>query len=386
MQLYDTDNPTPDAEFTMPIAGRIAAGRKKLTPAALQNIDNAQTIYDRGEAAGASYDDIEKFLMSKAPATFKKRPLMPVNAPFFRVGCGDFVNPANVDVIMNYAETRDEAIGPQLYTLPVVFPVDDISQILQEGFTCYAGSKLQFWRDKGGRCVQLPEPVKGRRRFGRREPIERKPMCDPNGCDEFAEEKCNHQATLLFYVPGITGTGVIALRFRSVYAAAGIRSTLETTRRGLGRISGLFAGEPMFWLSKQEKMVNKIDWKTGSVSKVRQQIITLEARGVDMMQFFAAMESDTTARLEAPKQQNQVTYRGSPNPIRYTDGDSAKSQAGPHKQPVTPDTSQPKSQPAKQETKQSQPDKQPAEQKKSPSAEQPNVAAGKSQKPDAAPF
>lgn len=136
------------------------------------------------------------------------------------------------------------------------------------------------------------------RRWGGR-PTEAVRACNPNDCDLFAAGECKHVAALNFWVPGVKGAGVIELTFTSIYASLGIAETLEMVRAGLGRISGLYRGQPIFWLSKVQENVSRMNWETGKPEKSKQWIIRLEASGLDMVEVLTGSAQEA---LPAPVQ------------------------------------------------------------------------------------
>jgi hypothetical protein len=146
--------------------------------------------------------------------------------------------------------------------------------------------------------VEVAPDKTARKRWGGR-PTEAERPCDPNNCALFAKGECKHIGSLAFWVPGVTGTGVIDLTFTSIYASLGIAETLEMVRAGLGRISGLHNGKPIFWLSKGRERVSRMNWETGRPEKTDQWIIRLEASGLDMVQVLSGVHGQ--AALPAPE-------------------------------------------------------------------------------------
>lgn len=278
----------------LPVAGRIRPGVQVLTKAAREQIPNAEQIYRDGIEAGAAFEDIEARLRNAAPKTFKRRPLTPRNVPHFRVSQSDFTTPGAAEKILGeYGEDRGD--GVQLYSFPVVFPLDDIGAVFREQFEAWTSRELAFWSEytpSGDLHCHRRAPIDKqakRRRFGGR-PVEDLGPCDPNACDEFAQERCNHHAALYFYVPGVPGVGLVELPFTSIYASMGIRQMLEMVKGGLGRIQGVHNGQPIFWLTKKAKNVSRIDWEKGEATRTDQYIIEIEARGLDMTQVFVQQE------------------------------------------------------------------------------------------------
>jgi hypothetical protein len=204
-----------------------------------------------------------------------------------------------------YGEVRHGDPDRHIYTLPIVFPSDDVDLVFREQFEAWRASELHRWSESDPasgvlQCMKRVEvaPEKtARKRWGGR-PTEAERPCDPNNCALFAKGECKHIGSLAFWVPGVTGTGVVDLTFTSVYASLGIAETLEMVRAGLGRISGLHNGKPIFWLSKGRERVSRMNWETGKPEKSDQWIIRLEASGLDMMEVLGAGQAQ--AALPAP--------------------------------------------------------------------------------------
>lgn len=273
----------------LPTSGRVRPGIKVLTRAA-SAVQGVADTYAKGLAAGASFDEIGAAL-SKLQG-IPKYPLTPKNAPYFTVRQGDFSTPGAVDAIMSaHATVRPEDPEPRLYALPIIFPSDDVDLVFRETFEAWKATELLRWSESDPEssrlmCMKRADvaPAKGAaRRWGGR-PTEAVRACNPNDCDLFAAGECKHVAALNFWIPGVKGAGVIELTFTSIYASLGIAETLEMVRAGLGRISGLYRGQPIFWLSKVQENVSRMNWETGKPEKSKQWIIRLEASGLDMVE------------------------------------------------------------------------------------------------------
>lgn len=286
----------------LPVAGKIRPGVKVLTQAAAK-VAGAQKVYNDGLAAGASFDDIAAQL--SRVSGIPKYPLTPRNAAYFSVRQCDFATPGAAEAIMQaYATVRPGDPEPRLYAFPIIFPSDDIDLVFRENFEAYKAGKLHRWSEQSPNgplnCLRRIEeitPGAGRRWGGRPTEIDR--PCNPNDCDLFAKGECKHVASLSFWMPGVKGAGVIELTFTSIYASLGIAETLEMVRAGLGRISGLHNGAPIFWLSKVRKSVSRINWETGKPEKTDQWIIQMEAGGLDMVAVLAG--TAPLAQLPAPE-------------------------------------------------------------------------------------
>ena len=279
------DDPGTTQSQRLPTAGTIRAGIKVLTQAAAK-IAGATDIYRRGVEAGVSFDDIAREL-GKLPG-IPKTPLTPRNVPYFTARPGDFRNPAHAKLLMDlYGETRDGDPVRRLYGFPIVLPSDDIDLFFPEQFEAWSASELHRWSQQNPNtgfldCMRRdPVPPKAGRRFGGR-PIVKDRDCDPNDCKLFAAGQCKHQGALYFWIPGIPSAELFTLSFTSVYAPLQIGPTLDLVRGGLGRVSGLYNGEPMFRLQKEHQRVAAINPDTGKPEKQAQWIITMAAT-IDMM-------------------------------------------------------------------------------------------------------
>lgn len=287
----------------MPVAGKIRPGIKVLTRKA-EGIPGAVDTYRRGVAAGASFDDIERAL--KQLANCPPYPLTPRNAPYFRVVQSDFSTPnAAAEIIARYGEGRDGDAEPQLYSFPLVFPSDDIDLIFRENFEAWKASELVHWSEPDPqtgtlqcmRRVEFDANAK-RRQWGGR-PTEAVGPCNPNACDLFGAGHCKHVGSLYFWVPGITGVGLIELTFTSIYASLDVAEKLELVRAGLGHVKGTHNGRPIFRISKVRDNVSRIDWETGKAQRTEQWIIRLEA-DLDMVAVLSGGEAQNALPTPAP--------------------------------------------------------------------------------------
>jgi hypothetical protein len=295
---------TVAASRRLPVAGKLRPGVKVLTKAAAGN-PALVTLYNEGVAAGASFDDIATAISKvKGAPTY---PLTPRNVPWFTARQGDFATPGAATKLLDlYGEVRHGDPERHIYTLPIIFPSDDLDLVFREQFEAWKASELHRWSEPDPetgvlQCmkrVEVAPDKSARRRWGGR-PTDAERPCDPNDCVLFGKGECKHVASLAFWVPGVTGTGVIELTFTSIYASIGIPETLEMVRAGLGRISGLHNGRPIFWLSKGRDRVSRMNWETGKPEKTEQWIIRLEASGLDMVEVLTCM--GVQAALPAPE-------------------------------------------------------------------------------------
>jgi len=291
-----------------PTVGTISPGIKILTAKAAA-IPGLKKVYDEGAAVGASYEEIEKSL--KQVKDCPPYPLRPSNAPYFRVEQGQFTVPGAADLIMkNYATTRPGDTEPHLYSFPIVFRQTNIDDVFRERFEAWQSSGILRWSeeqsDGTSACMKKEElgaDKNRRRRWGGREDIVDR-VCDPNDCDFFQAEQqqCFHSASLFFIIPALPGVGLIELSFKSIYGSGSIMDVLMDAQdglRGLGLdINSLYKGQPIFSLSKRREEVAVMDWKTGKPSRRVQDIIHLDAVGINLMDVMR--ESQGLEALTAP--------------------------------------------------------------------------------------
>ncbi len=300
--LHEAMRPT---QQRIMVSGKVRPGIKVLTQKAAQ-VKGAQEIYDLGVSDGRSFESIEAAL--KAVTGMPPYPLTPRNAPYFRVLQEDFKTPGAAQAIMDaYGEDRGE--GRQLYSFPVVFPSDDISMIFREQFESWKATELFRWSENG-QCMRRAEIKvdRSRRRHWGGRPVESCGPCRPNQCDLFANGQCHHVGSLYFWVPGVTGAGLIELNFTSIYASLGIVETLTFVQETIGSIKGTHRGRPIFRVSKTEENVSQIDWEAGKAKRQRQYIITLDASGIDMVEF---VSGEAPIKIPLPsKAQDPITKPG----------------------------------------------------------------------------
>lgn len=289
-----------EQQASIPVGGKVRPGIKVLTSNAANN-QEAKRIYDEGVAAGQKWGAIEKAIMQKCG--LQKQPLTPRNTQYFSVFRDDFTNPAMADRMLElYGEPLDGKT--RLLRFPVIFPTDSWQANLPHALQCFTASELKYWSDYDAdgtrRCfTRLAASVNGQNRratrtFGGRQKVLRpdnQGICDPEKCPQYQSSSCNLKGNLLFFVPGITGSGAISLPLTSFYGMEQARKTMAMVAflRG-GRISGTHDGQPIFYITKTQQSVSMLDRETGAPKKVSHWIVTLEA-DIDMLQVFKAAES-----------------------------------------------------------------------------------------------
>lgn len=289
--------------------GAVHAGIKVITKAC-EGLPGMMDTYKEGMAAGASFDEIGMALkrLPSCPkdARGQKECLTMKNVPYFSVRQGDFRTPGAAQTIMDaYAEVRFPDPEPRLYAFPIVFMADDLDLVYRQEYVAWGASGKHRWSEMHGDDLVCMRPgdvtveKEARRVMGGIPPVVDR-LCDANDCPIFASGKCSHYATLAFWIPGVLGVGAIELNFKSVYAKLGIGDSLNTVMLGLGRISGLHKGKPIFWVSKSFDGVTRANRQNGMREKTDHWIIHVEASGLDMMEVLGAGQAQVA--LPAPEQ------------------------------------------------------------------------------------
>jgi hypothetical protein len=287
--------------------GAVHAGIKVLIKA-MEGLTGMRETYKEGLSAGASFDEIS-LALKRLPSCPKdargpKECLTMKNVPYFSVRQGDFRTPGAAQAIMDaYAEVRFPDPEPRLYAFPIVFMADDLDLVYRQEYVAWAASGKHRWSEMHGDELVCMRPGDiavekvSRKVMGGIPPVVDR-LCDANDCPIFATGKCSHYATLAFWIPGVLGVGAIELNFKSVYAKLGIGDSLNTVMLGLGRISGLHKGKPIFWVSKSFDGVTRANREKGTREKTDHWIIHVEASGLDMMEVLGA--GSAQAALPAP--------------------------------------------------------------------------------------
>jgi hypothetical protein len=303
----------------IPTAGRVRAGIKVLTKRAAEHA-KAREIYERGVAAGVSFERIETDITEAIPEL--KTPLVPKNVPYFTVRGEDFPNPVTAKQIMEaFAEDRGDGVK-RLYRFPVVFPSDSWQMVMPHELIAWGANDKKFWSEYAPdgsvrycRCY-APVPLAGGKRairiFGGRKTqsrTENNGVCDPENCREYQERKCNLSGRFIFFIPGIKSLNAFELHTQSFYAMNNAiqRFQMIAFMRG-GRISGFLDRQrTTFFLTKKLMEVPHID-EEGRAVRVKQWVIDLEApidvtallRPEDDQELLATRASQAVAVLEGP--------------------------------------------------------------------------------------
>lgn len=287
----------------MPVGGVIRAGIQVLSKAAAA-VPTVQQIYDAGVAAQEPFENIERRIREQVPEWTKKA-LFPKNTPWFVVRRGDFSQPELADLIMDrYGTVREDGVK-RLWSLPVVFPVDQWETLLPHTYQSYTASGLKYWSEFGAdgvmRCMTF-EPVainpttkRAVRMAGGRNRIQRPDnggFCDPDRCAQYQRKECQLRGKLYFFIPGIPTISLMQLSTGSINGLEAVRAQMmmvAAARRG--RLSGFLDDhEATFMLTKQQMEVAGLDEDTGQPIRRQQYIITLSAR-MDLTQLYRAQNT-----------------------------------------------------------------------------------------------
>lgn len=296
----------------IPTGGKIRAGIKVLTAKAAASPD-ARAIYERGMAAGDSFDQIEQALATALPQL--KSPLVPKNVSWFTVRGQDFSNPEIARQILEaHGEDRGDGVK-RLYRFPVVFPSDYWQVVMPHELAAWGAAEKHYWSEYSadGRvryCKQhasVPFDDTGKRvirLFGGRKAMLREQnggLCDPESCREYQRRQCNLTGRFLFFIPGIRSISAFELHTNSFYAMNMVIQKFETISflRG-GRISGFLDSQRTpFYLTKKLMEVARID-EQGRAVRVPQWIIDLEAP-VDVTALIRHNEDEGAAIVQAQR-------------------------------------------------------------------------------------
>lgn len=293
----------------IPIGGKIRAGIKVLTRRAAER-PLACEIYDKGVAAGQSFDQIERAITQALPEL--KTPLVPRNVPWFTVRAQDFPNPELARQIVD-AHGEDRGEGRRVYRFPVVFPSDHWQTVMPHELAAWGASEKRYWSEYSAdgrvrhcKChAPVPMADSGRRTirlFGGRKTMTREAndgLCDPENCLEYQQRQCNLSGRFLFFIPGIRSISAFELHTNSFYAMNAAIQKFETVGflRG-GRISGFLDRQrTTFFLTKRLMEVAHVD-ESGKAVRVPQWIIELEAP-VDVTALLREREDDDATIVQA---------------------------------------------------------------------------------------
>lgn len=245
-------------------AGKIRPGTKVLTSAAAKN-EKARALFEEGRRLGKKTSDIENDIKKLGI----ERPFRPTNTREFHVFRSDFVMPIFADKILEvYGE--GEGKDRKLLKFPVVFHSVHMHDFFPHALESHSlPDKFRSAFDENGNrvCETLPE-VKAEQVTAQREAgIKRVPRrewqirstCEPRVCKEYQGGHCKFRGRLKFFIPLVSGSGLLELETSSEYAAEGIWEALDQVQQTLGYIptsNPSKPGQPVFMMSKvQEERV-----------------------------------------------------------------------------------------------------------------------------------
>ena len=255
------------------VGGHIRPGEKVLTKTAAANATAAK-LYEQGVADGVPSNEIA----AKITETTKlQNPLRPVNPPWFTVRSADFAMPEIAGWLMEkFGEDRGD--GRHIYRFPVVFPVRDPDLVMPHTLAQYNASRelVRYCTEdpKTGApmCMERTE-VEMVNRKARRPPPGGRPfrtrewnggICDPSSCPEYQADppQCSLHGELIYAVPGAPGGHYIGTPINSWYSADQILRTLDRIagiRGDVGIAGAREDGRPLFWLTKRQSVIGRID-------------------------------------------------------------------------------------------------------------------------------
>ncbi|MFP3637468.1 hypothetical protein [Paraburkholderia sp. SIMBA_054] len=242
-------------------AGKIRCGTKVLTKAAMKN-EEAVAIYDQGRRERLRASEIERKIQDLGI----NYPMYPKNTQHFNVSASDFAFPIFAEKILaEYGE--GEGVDRHLYKFPLAFHSNHLLDFFPHRFESHVGENKfrSAYDDNGNRvCETLPavapktildQRKAGVKRVPRRD-WEVRGTCEPRVCQEFRSGNCKFRGQLKFYLPKVSGLGLVSMETSSEYAAENIWSTLNEIKDALGYIptsNPNHPGQPVFMMSKVQE-------------------------------------------------------------------------------------------------------------------------------------
>lgn len=263
------------------VIGSIRLGKKAMTNAAKQN-PRAVEIFEEGEKAGLPYKTIEASLERECQI---RHGLYPVNTEHFTIRESEFNDPRQVKKMLElYGEDRGD--GLKLYKFPVVFPWDDINQVMPHRFSAYRARQIDYFSEydtEGNRyCMQYVAPemselsTRAKKFFGGRPKRMRQDQfissaCIPENCPQYQKGECSLDLKLQFLIPGIQGAGVFEGHSTSQMSLQNWYSTLSLVMGTQGTLRNI-----TFELTKKLMEISYVNDK-GGTEKSKQWITVLNS-------------------------------------------------------------------------------------------------------------
>lgn len=299
----------------VPTIGVIRPGYKRLIKKHASNPEVVK-IAESAFAHEISFLEAEKMITKAFPSITKA--FVPYNTVHFNMHASDFVGGHNAvnKLIALYGQKLPGDEVAKLYRFPIVFPdVGSADAALPVRFEMHVGMKYksQDNTDGGRSCIFLPpidpqEVQKQRanriKQVARREWAIRGP-CVPESCPEFAAGDCKLKGSLQFFIPGLTGLGVVKMPSGSSYALEKIWTQLNNLHKTIGKIPNFDNhGQPVFYLTKKQEERAYVDPETGEAKRGLQWVPALEAN------------IDSSVIMQIQEQQRQIAMTTSmPNQV-----------------------------------------------------------------------
>lgn len=249
-----------------PVIGKIRLGIQVLTSAGKKN-EQVARIYRDGVEAGRTFNAIARQIEAD---TGQRHCLRPENTEHLSISASDFTNPDAIETLMDlYGEDRGQ--GKRIYALPIMFPFDDVLEVMPHRFAAYTASTLQYFSEYGNAgeryCMTYAKPVQSQvsnrltRSFGGRVKETRQDEyidghCDFERCPQYQDKKCSLDLSLFFLIPGLKGAGVVQAHSTSTIAMMQWYGTLSLVKSAKGSLRNV-----QFHLTKKLMDTNYINDK-----------------------------------------------------------------------------------------------------------------------------
>jgi Recombination directionality factor-like len=272
-------------------AGTIRPGIRRLTNKGREN-PQAVKIYQEGVASNESFRQIEERVFKATGGKF----LTPSNPAYFTVRPADFEVPEMAEKILNnygVSETIESVTTRVVKRLPISLVSDDIEGNFDVSYKCFTGSGLKYWADiatesdekangiaAGTRICrkfeEVPKSDSGKTlRMPAGRPVGFRGLCEPTKCPQYQSGECSMRGKLYFHVPGINVSAPLEMPIGSKTFCVEADETLAKMREATGGNLTRFE-QPVFFLTKQERMVASLD-DDGKPVQRKQNIVVLEA-------------------------------------------------------------------------------------------------------------
>lgn len=309
-------------------------------------------LYDKLLSEGKDFDFIDKALMDiasdKGRDGAKKSWTTPFNPPFMTVHDRDFRYPQDVATFRK--EYGDE--NGRIFEFPIWFPDPKIGESpsfsafidrhLHHGYRGFHKQQLKF--------ASFPDPNNPKVFLCRyKKNVEDKvwhtrpcPYEDAKSCPDYVHSEvevdkgykrlCNFGGTIRGNVPAMRGIGAINIHSASWHTFITSIGNLREVKAALGRVTGLYKGQPFLRVTKYMDIVGK------GIEKKKQFILCVEP-SVDMMELYEAGHREKTAGPSARFHETAATLFGSPTPQPKPESRPTPPVARPLSEVLTPEES-----------------------------------------------